>query len=76
MATAERYAEERILATSGVTPGGTEPAYQGVIVYCADAGDTLFSIGKRFLVPVQRILEWNGELKEPLAEGQTVLLLR
>ena len=76
MATAERYAEERILATSGVTPGGTEPAYQGVIVYCADAGDTLFSIGKRFLVPVQRILEWNGELKEPLAEGKTVLLLR
>lgn len=73
---AERYAAYPVRATAEVVAGGEKPPYQGVIVYCADAGDTLWSIGKRFLVPLSRLSEWNGPLTEPLAEGQQILVIR
>ena len=48
----------------------------GMLVWFADADETLFSIGKRFLVPTARVRAANPTLSEPIAEGTPVLLIR
>ena len=50
--------------------------YSGILIYCADAGETLWDVGKRFHVPLGTLSVWNPELCEPLAEGQAVVLMR
>ena len=73
---AECYAAAHTCAAAALTQGAEQPPWQGILVYCADAGDTLWSVGKRFLVPLSRLFEWNGPLSEPLREGQQLLLIR
>ena len=48
----------------------------GMLVWFADANETLFSIGKRFRVPTARVRASNPALCEPIAEGTPVLLIR
>ena len=48
----------------------------GMLVWFADADETLFSIGKRFSVPTARVRACNPTLCEPIAEGTPVLLIR
>ena len=48
----------------------------GMLVWFADANETLFSIGKRFRVPTARVRASNPTLCEPIAEGTPVLLIR
>ena len=48
----------------------------GMLVWFADADETLFSIGKRFSVPTARVRAANPTLSEPIAEGTPVLLIR
>lgn len=74
--TAECYETARIRAATELTAGCEQPPWQGILIYCADAGDTLWSIGKRFLVPLSRLSAWNGPLTEPLKEGQQVLFIK
>lgn len=50
--------------------------YSGILIYCADAGDTLWDVGKRFQVPLGSLNIWNPDLCEPLTEGQAVVLMR
>lgn len=73
---AECYETAHVTAAAELAAGAEQPPWQGILVYCADAGDTLWSIGKRFLVPLSRLPEWNGPLSEPLREGQQILLLK
>ncbi len=56
--------------------GGEPCPYAGLIVYCADAGETLWDIGKRFSVPIAALGAWNADLSEPLSEGQPVVLMK
>lgn len=71
-----KYACERATLVSEITAGGTKPTARGIIVYCADAGDTLWDVGKRFAVPVPELLQWNQALAEPLAEGTQIVLMK
>lgn len=73
---AEFYDTAHMQAATELVPGTQEQPFQGILIYCADAGDTLWSIGKRFLVPLSRLPEWNGPLTEPLREGQQILLIK
>ena len=75
-ATAERYETRQLQLVSDVAAGGTPPPQAGILIYCADAGDTLWSVGKRFAVPLAALSEWNGALSEPLQEGQQILLMK
>lgn len=48
----------------------------GMLVWFADENETLFSIGKRFSVPITRVRACNPKLTEPIAEGTPVMVLR
>ncbi len=50
--------------------------YSGVLIYCADAGETLWDVGKRFHVPLASLNVWNPDLEDALTEGQAVVLMR
>lgn len=73
---AERYAPERAEVVAEILSGGEAPGERGVLIYCADAGETLWDVGKRFCVPVAELRRWNEELTNELNEGQQVLLMR
>lgn len=47
-----------------------------LLVWFADADETLFSVGKRFSVPTARVRACNPALSEPIAAGTPILLLR
>ena len=48
----------------------------GMLVWFADPDETVFSIGKRFGVPTERVKACNPTLSEPIKEGTPVLLIR
>lgn len=73
---AERYGLSHIRAVSEIVSGGEKPKNRGILIYCADAGETLWDVGKRFLVPVEDIKKWNDGVTEALKEGQQILLMR
>ena len=73
---AERYLPERVEAVSEIVSGGEKPAERGILIYCADAGETLWDVGKRFHTPVAALQGWNAALESELTEGQQVLLVR
>ncbi|MDO4572195.1 MAG: hypothetical protein Q4C13_02415, partial [Clostridia bacterium] len=68
-------AEPGVFATELVR-GGEPCPYEGLIVYCAGAGETLWDVGKRFSVPLSTLGAWNAGLAEPLAEGQAIVLIK
>ena len=70
------YDTEPVELVSALVPGGSPCPYEGVLVYCADAGESLWDVGKRFLVPTAALQAWNTGLSEPLAEGQPVVLIK
>ncbi len=74
-ALAERYTSESICLTREIVAGSATPAARGVVIYCAGAGETLWDVGKRYLVPVAQLLAWNEALSDPLPEGKQVVLL-
>ena len=47
-----------------------------MLVWFADPGESLFSIGKRFLLPVARVKACNPNLNEPVPDGTPVLIFR
>ncbi len=48
----------------------------GMLVWFTDPDETLFSIGKRFGLPIQRVRACNPNLCEPIREGTPVLIFR
>ena len=57
-------------------PGIPRETESGMLVWFADPDETLFSIGKRFGVPIARVKACNPNLSEPIKEGTPVLLIR
>ncbi|MDO4565633.1 MAG: hypothetical protein Q4C04_08475 [Clostridia bacterium] len=56
----------------------SEPAEpkKGIFLYFADEGESLFDIGKRFLLPVSVLKQYNPNVKETLSDGEQVLLIK
>ncbi len=50
--------------------------YRGILVYCAEAGETIWDVGKRFGVPLGALREWNAALSDPLEEGKAIILIK
>ena len=57
-------------------PAPAREGDSGMLVWFADPDETLFSIGKRFSVPVTRVRACNPNLTEPVREGTPVLIFR
>lgn len=66
---------ETALVSDVLSGGGTCP-HHGILIYCAEAGETVWDIGKRFSLPAQRVTAFNPTLNDPLHEGEQVLLMR
>lgn len=48
----------------------------GMIGYIAGEGDTLWSVGKQYFLPVKDIKEWNHLTSDTLQKGDKLLLLK
>lgn len=48
----------------------------GMLVWFADPDETLFSVGKRFAVPIARVRACNPTVAEPIPAGTPVLIFR
>lgn len=56
---------------------GAQPCpYKGILVYCAEAGETVWDVGKRFSVPLGTLRDWNAALSDPLEEGRAIVLMK
>lgn len=62
--------------TALLEPNESSTAGAGIFIYLTDANETLFSVGKRFGIPVQSVLALNPNIKEPLGEGQQMVLVK
>lgn len=49
---------------------------RGILLYFADRNETLFDVGKRFGVPISEIQQCNPNIKEPLNDGDRIVLIR
>ncbi len=74
--TALLYETQTVTLVTAMTEETAPCPYSGVLIYCASADETLWDVGKRFGVSLASLRQWNGELTEPLAEGQAVVLLK
>lgn len=74
--TALLYETAPVSLVTEIAQDGSPCPYSGLLIYCADANETLWDIGKRFQVPLSSLTQWNGALTEPLAEGQAVVVMR
>ena len=72
----EQYTEETATLVTDAVAGGTPPPYRGILIYCADAGETVWDVGKRFAVPVEKVRAWNRDLPDPMPDGQAVVLIK
>ncbi len=68
--------EESISFTTGITPSAQAEPPTGILLYFPDAGETLFSVGKRFSMPTAEIRQLNPDVSDPLPEGARLVLLR
>ncbi len=60
---------------TGIRETEPQPQPQGIIVYFAGAGETLYDVAKRFRIP-RRALRDKPGVSEELAEGQKLVFLR
>lgn len=72
----ERYARRKLCYTGSLCAQTSEPGYTGVLLYFAEGGESLFSLGKQFRIPIGELREMNPHLQEPLEKGTQVLLLK
>lgn len=70
------YQSEPARLIASLAEGGGACAYTGALIYFADAGETLWDVGKRFHMPISALQTWNQPLSDPLPEGQPVVLMR
>ena len=74
--TALLYETAPVSLVTEIAQSATPCPYNGLLIYCADANETLWDIGKRFQIPIASLTKWNGALTEPLAEGQAVVVMK
>ena len=48
----------------------------GMAIYVVKDGDSLWSIGKRYYVPVESLRKINGLEKDELVKGQKILVMK
>ena len=68
--------EESLAYTTGITPAACAEPPAGILLYFPDAGETLFSVGKRFSIPTAEIRQLNPDVADPLPDGARLVLLR
>ena len=72
----EQYAENRIGYTDDLLAGpGTQPG-RGILIYAPDPRENLFTVGKRFGIPQNRLRELNGALTEPFSGAERILIIK
>lgn len=70
------YRVEPVTLATELTAGAESCPYKGILIYCAEAGETVWDVGKRFSVPLGTLCEWNAALSDPLEEGRAIVLLK
>lgn len=68
--------QDSIAYTTGITSAACAEPPTGILLYFPDAGETLFSVGKRFAIPTAEIRQMNPDVPDPLPEGARLVLLR
>lgn len=61
---------------TGIKEAQPSPQPQGIIIYFAGAGETLYDVAKRFAVPRRALREGLNPGAEELAEGQRIVFMR
>ena len=61
---------------TGLTECDPPSMAQGIVVYFAGAGETLYDVAKRFAIPRSALRAALGDAKEQLEEGQRLVFLR
>lgn len=70
------YAVEPIALATELRDDGEVCPYHGVLIYCAEAGETVWDVGKRFHAPLSSLRTWNVDLCDPLPEGRAIVLMK
>jgi len=80
-ARAEVYALERLSAVAAIEPCGEEAEKRprGIVIYCTKAGESAFSLGKRFGVTLDHLAAWNPqcrvERESVFTDGEKLILI-
>ena len=67
---------EPVTLATELEAGAESCPYKGILVYCAEAGETVWDVGKRFSVPLGTLRDWNTALSDPLEEGRAIVLMK
>lgn len=73
---AELSIQQPHVLVTGVTECERPELAQGIVVYFAGAGETLYDVAKRFAIPRSALRAALGDAKEELEEGQRLVFLR
>ena len=73
---AELSIQQTHVLVTGVTECERPELAQGIVVYFAGAGETLYDVAKRFAIPRSALRAAWGDAKEELEEGQRLVFLR
>lgn len=76
LAQATLFSAEICTGVTGVSAGVEAPGEKGIIIHLTEAGESLFDVGKRFLVSQQRIHALNPDRPELPDEGTPIVLVR
>lgn len=74
--TGECYRESGFTYTQDLYEGKGTVSGKGVLLYFTDPEETLFSVGKRFGVPLNQLKELNPAVQEPFSGGEKILILK
>ena len=72
----EQYAENSIGYTDDLLAGPGTRQSRGILIYAPDPEEDLFTVGKRFGIPQNRLRELNGELAEPFNGAERILIIK
>ena len=72
----EQYAENPIGYTDDLLAGPGIQKSRGILIYAPDPQENLFTVGKRFGIPQNRLRELNGELAEPFSGTERILIIK
>ena len=73
---AELSVQQTYTLVTGLTECDPPSMAQGIVVYFAGAGETLYDVAKRFAIPRSALRAALGDAKEQLEEGQRLVFLR
>lgn len=72
---ADIYEKTVVRAVTGISEREKLEAPSGLYIYCADSGETLFDIGKRFNMSSDRIRAANPDVPDPCHDDTKLILL-